>query len=176
MRLRTVVGLLIVAVVAFAFLYWFREVEPIKTHVGPYITQAVDFVKAQLTHVKDMLGEYAVAAGGIITTAVAGIGAVIRNYFNKQKQTVIDAANSQITSAETEITRLLGLNKKLEAENETLKARLEQLQDVEGNMAKMQTELDKTVKRLDEVTAERNQVQRDLQLIANPPKEPVRAE
>lgn len=169
--MKKLVAILIIAAAVFAFLYWFRGVEPLKTCTTPYVDQAVDFIKAQVTAVQEMLGEYTAAAGGVIATAVAGIGAVIRNYFNKQKQNVIDQASNQIMSVESELTKALGMNQTLKVENSTLKARLEQLEDVEANMGKLQERVDELITENIQLTAERNQVQRDLQLKLNP-KEP----
>lgn len=164
--IRKLVILGCVAAVVFAVLYFlcYYNVEPVKTWVGPYMDQAFAVIGEQVGKVQELVAQYSGQILGVIASATGGIVLLIKNYFNRQKDNMVKAvtneANEQIMNAESELAKALKLNQNLEGENSVLRARLQNLEDVEGNMNSLREQLDKKIEEIERLTTERNALER----------------
>ncbi len=123
-----------------------------------------------------MVGQYAGHLTALMGTAFAGVIALVKSYVDRQRRNVMNAAQTQVVTVESKLREAFGLNQELQAKNVELEAKLERLEDVESNVAVLQEKLDAKMAEVEQLTAERNQAQRDLALVVNPPEEPVRVE
>jgi len=174
--LKKLVAILIIAGAVFAFFYWFRNVEPFQTYTTPYVQQAVVFIKAQVDRVEDLARQYAASVPALLTAGAGGVIAIFRKYFQKQAENAVAVVNDQKITVESELTRVLGLNQGLQIKLAEKNARLEQLEDVEANMGKLQEQLDAKIAELKTVTDERNEAERLFALAKNPPEIEVKVE
>lgn len=171
-KVGTLVVTCIVASIGFVFLYAMQHTEPFLSNTTPFILDIVEFGKNQFESVKGMLGEYYGQILSLIGVSVAGVASVVKSWFNKQKDSILNEGEEKVRLVNEELTNAFNLNQTLQVENSKLKSRLDSLEGVEGTIAGLQTSLALKTEELKRATAERIQAERMYALEKNPSEEP----